>query len=154
LASASSDIRIAAWPTARPNAPSYRLFTGRIAAALVTEFKEHTMSEHRPMTVNTRQILIAAMAAAALVAGTGCAVVRDQQSVGSYVDDATLTARVKAKFAEDKTVSAMSISVETLKGVVQLSGFAKSSEEKLMAERLARGTSGVAGVRNDIIVRS
>jgi osmotically-inducible protein OsmY len=106
------------------------------------------------MNMNTRQILIAAMSAVALIAGTGCAVVRDQESVGAYIDDATLTTRVKAKFAEDKTVSAMAISVETLKGVVQLSGFAKSSEEKAMAERLARSTSGVTSVRNDIIVRS
>jgi hyperosmotically inducible periplasmic protein len=104
--------------------------------------------------MNTRHILIAAMSAAALLAGTGCAVVRDQESVGAYVDDAALTTRVKGKFAEDKTVSAMAISVETLKGVVQLSGFAKSAEEKAMAERLARNTSGVTSVRNDIIVRS
>jgi hyperosmotically inducible periplasmic protein len=104
--------------------------------------------------MNTRQILIAALSATALLAGTGCAVMRDQESVGAYVDDATLTTRVKGKFAEDKTVSAMAISVETLKGVVQLSGFAKSAEEKSMAERLARGTSGVTSVRNDIIVRS
>ena len=104
--------------------------------------------------MKTRQILIAAMTAAALLAGTGCAVTRGQESVGAYVDDATLTTRVKAKFAEDKTVSAMSISVETLKGVVQLSGFAKSTDEKSTAERLARSTSGVTAVRNDIIVRS
>jgi len=98
--------------------------------------------------------LAAVVSAVVLLTTTGCAVVRDQQSVGSYVDDATLTTRVKAKFAEDKTVSALAISVETLKGVVQLSGFAKSTEEKAMAERLARSTSGVVGVRNDIIVRS
>jgi hyperosmotically inducible periplasmic protein len=104
--------------------------------------------------MKTRQILIAAMTVAAMIAGTGCAVVRNQESVGAYVDDATLTTRVKAKFAEDKTVSAMSISVETLKGVVQLSGFAKSADEKVQAERLARNTSGVTGVRNDIIVRT
>ena len=89
----------------------------------------------------------------AVVNVTGCAVVRDQQSVGSYVDDTTLTTRIKAKFAEDKVVSAMSITVTTLKGVVQLSGFAKSVDEKMMAERLARDTSGVVSVRNDIIVR-
>lgn len=105
--------------------------------------------------MKTRHILIATLSAAALIVGTaGCAVVRDQETVGAYVDDTALTTRVKAKFADDKTVSAMSISVETLKGVVQLSGFAKSAEEKAMAERLARGTSGVTGVRNDIIVRS
>jgi hyperosmotically inducible protein len=104
--------------------------------------------------MNARQILIASVSAVALIGATGCAVTRDQQSVGAYVDDAALTTRVKAKFAEDKAVSAMAISVETLNGVVQLSGFAKSAEEKAMAERLARDTSGVRAVRNDIIVRS
>lgn len=96
----------------------------------------------------------ATVAAVAAVAGTGCSVARDQQSVGSYIDDATLTTRVKAKFAENPTVSAMAISVETLKGTVQLSGFAKSAEERQMAEKLARETSGVVGVKNDIVVRS
>ena len=48
----------------------------------------------------------------------------------------------------------MSISVETLQGVVQLSGFAKSAEEKAMAEKLARDTKGVADVKNNIIVKS
>jgi hyperosmotically inducible periplasmic protein len=104
--------------------------------------------------MNARHVLIAAMTAVGLAATTGCAVVRDQQTVGSYVDDATLTTRVKAKFADSPMVSAMSISVETLKGTVQLSGFAKSDEEKATAERLARDTSGVVAVRNDIIVRS
>ena len=71
--------------------------------------------------------LAAVVSAVALLTTSGCAVFRDQQSVGSFVDDATLTTRVKAKFAEDRTVSALAISVETLKGVVQLSGFAKSA---------------------------
>ena len=73
--------------------------------------------------------------------------------VGAYVDDTAVTTRVKAKFAADPTVSAMAISVETLKGTVQLSGFAKSAEERAMAEKLARETSGVKAVKNDIAVR-
>jgi hyperosmotically inducible periplasmic protein len=101
-----------------------------------------------------RFITAAAIATATLLTLPGCAVVRDQETPGQYIDDAALTTRVKAKFAEDKTVSAMSISVETLKGVVQLSGFAKSAEERAAAERLARSTSGVREVRNDILVRS
>jgi hyperosmotically inducible periplasmic protein len=105
--------------------------------------------------MKVRQVLIAAaVSAVALVAGTGCSVMRDQQSVGSYVDDTTVTTRVKAKFAEDPVVSAMAISVETLKGVVQLSGFAKSAQEKADAERLARAVSGVQSVKNDIVVRA
>lgn len=98
-------------------------------------------------------LALASALVATLVGTTGCSVARDQQTVGSYVDDAALTTRVKSKFAADPTVSAMSISVETLKGTVQLSGFAKSAEEKAMAEKLARETSGVVSVRNDIAVR-
>ena len=100
-----------------------------------------------------RNTLAAAVAAVALIATSGCAVVRDQQTVGQYVDDTTLTTRVKAKFAEDPVVSAMAISVETFNGMVQLSGFAKSANERSKAESLARNTSGVKGVKNDIVVR-
>lgn len=83
----------------------------------------------------------------------GCAVVRDQSSVGEYVDDATITTRVKAKFAEDPTVSAMAIKVETLKGTVQLSGFAKNATEKANAESFARKVPGVRGVDNNIVIK-
>lgn len=83
----------------------------------------------------------------------GCAVSRHQSTVGEYVDDATITTRVKAKFAEDPTVSAMAIKVETLRGSVQLSGFAKSASEKDRAGAIARATPGVGGVANDIVVK-
>ena len=101
----------------------------------------------------SRLAIAAMVAATTLVATTGCAVQRHQETVGAYVDDSAVTTKVRAKFAEDPTVSAMSIKVDTMKGVVQLSGFAKSNEERLMAERLARNTNGVSDVRNDIIVK-
>ena len=74
--------------------------------------------------------------------------------ISAYIDDATLTTRVKAKFAENPVVSALAIQVETLNGTVQLSGFAKSAQEKATAEALAREVSGVKSVRNDIIIRA
>lgn len=104
----------------------------------------------------TKPVLTLALTAALIAtvgATSGCAVARDQQTAGSYIDDTALTTRVKAKFAADPTVSAMAISVETLKGTVQLAGFAKSAEEKAMAEKLARETSGVVAVRTDIAIR-
>ncbi len=97
--------------------------------------------------------VLAAASAFAIVSITGCAVARDQQTVGAYVDDAALTTKIKARFAEDPAVAATSISVETLNGTVQLSGFAKSTTEKAAAERIARATSGVKAVKNDIVVR-
>lgn len=105
------------------------------------------------MNKSARAIAFATLVGATIIGATGCSVARNQQSVGSYVDDAGITTAVKAKFAEDKTVAATAISVETMKGTVQLSGFAKSQAEKDRAEALARGVKGVTSVRNSIVVR-
>lgn len=105
------------------------------------------------MNRTTRAITMSVLLGTAVLAATGCSVARDQQSVGSYVDDSAITAAVKAKMAEDKNVSATAISVETLKGTVQLSGFAKSQAEKDRAENIARNTKDVKAVRNSIVVR-
>ncbi|HTH95674.1 MAG TPA: BON domain-containing protein [Rhodocyclaceae bacterium] len=103
------------------------------------------------MKKNVLSLMIAGVLSATGV--VGCAVTRDQSTVGEYVDDATITTQVKAKFAEDKTVDATSISVETLRGTVQLSGFAKSSAERSQAGVLAGRVKGVKAVVNDIVIR-
>ena len=100
-----------------------------------------------------KKIALASAIAITVLYATGCAVVRDQQTVGSYVDDASITTKVKARFADDPKVSAMAIQVETLKGTVQLSGFAKSASERANAEVIAKGVTGVTRVINDISVR-
>ena len=97
-------------------------------------------------------ILAVAIALGSLVS-TGCSVASGQSSVGQYVDDATITTRVKARFADDEQVSAMRINVETLRGVVQLSGFAATQVEKDKASAIARSVPDVRSVQNDIVVR-
>ncbi len=99
-----------------------------------------------------RAIALATLTGITLLS-SGCAVVRGQETVGAYVDDAAITTAVKAKFVDDKIVSAGSISVETLNGIVQLSGFANSTAEKMQAEQIARRSKNVRSVRNDIVVR-
>lgn len=96
-------------------------------------------------------LVLAAVLSVATI--TGCAVARNQQTVGAYVDDAAITTAVKAKFVEDKTVDAGAINVQTLNGTVNLSGFAKSATERSQAERLARDVKGVREVRNTLAVR-
>jgi osmotically-inducible protein OsmY len=100
-----------------------------------------------------RNTLIAAVTAAALLATTGCAVTRKQETVGAYVDDAAITTAVKARYVDNKQVDASSIRVETLNGTVMLSGFAKNGTEKTTAEELAWKVNGVKAVRNEIAVR-
>ena len=84
---------------------------------------------------------------------TGCAVSRGQQTVGAYVDDAAMTAAVKARFVDNTTVDATAIKVETLNGTVLLSGFAKSGAERTVAESLTWKVEGVKEVKNEIVVR-
>lgn len=103
--------------------------------------------------MNTRTLLAATVTALALVTMTGCAVTRGQETIGAYVDDATITARIKARFVENPQVDAASISVETLNGTVMLSGFAKNATERTMAGDIARGVNGVKAVKNEIVVR-
>ena len=77
------------------------------------------------------------------------------QSVKESVGDAAITTKVKAAYAKDKDVSATSIKVDTdNKGVVTLSGNAKSKAEADKAVSIAKGVSGVTSVTNNIAVKA
>jgi hyperosmotically inducible protein len=103
--------------------------------------------------MNTRNILSAAAAALVLVTASGCAVTRGQESTGAYIDDSAITTSVKARFVDSASVDASAISVETMKGTVMLSGFAKNANEKSTAESIAMKVPGVVAVKNVIAVR-
>jgi hyperosmotically inducible protein len=103
--------------------------------------------------MNTRNTLTAIASAIVLITASGCAVTRGQESTGAYVDDSAITASVKTRFVESTSVDASAISVETMKGTVMLSGFAKNGTEKTTAETLAMKVPGVVGVKNQIVVR-
>jgi osmotically-inducible protein OsmY len=83
----------------------------------------------------------------------GCAGGDARQSTGEYIDDSAITAKVKSKLLSDDEVSGLAVEVETYKGVVQLSGFVDSADERRRAEKLAEEVSGVRNVRNDIRVK-
>jgi hyperosmotically inducible protein len=105
---------------------------------------------------------IAPVALAAAIAGVlavaGCSTPSGdssgETSAGTYVDDATVTAKVKTAIASDAGVkAAANVNVETDKGVVQLSGFADSKEQAARAVEAAKKVSGVREVKDDIRVR-
>jgi osmotically-inducible protein OsmY len=92
-------------------------------------------------------------AATVAVLLTACAATPTQESVGEYVDDTAITAHVKSALVSDKQVSALDVGVETFKGVVQLSGFVNSAQEKEKAAEIARTVKGVKAVENDLHVK-
>lgn len=83
----------------------------------------------------------------------GCAATPTKESTGEFVDDATITTKVKAAFIKDEVVKAFDVNVETFKGTVQLSGFVDTAEQKYRAAELARRVRGVQDVKNNITVK-
>ena len=80
----------------------------------------------------------------------GCASDAARRGVAEAVDDASITAGVKAALVGDPLLTASDINVETIQGVVQLSGFVGSAESVASAATLARTVKGVKSVRNDL----
>ena len=99
------------------------------------------------------RVLALAVLTGITLISSGCAVMRGQETTGAYIDDKVIATSVKAKLIEDRRTGGLSINVDSLNGTVALSGFAKSSDEKMAAESIARSTSGVREVRNNLIVR-
>jgi hyperosmotically inducible periplasmic protein len=85
---------------------------------------------------------------------TGCAGSATRESTGEYIDDATITTKVKAAFVKDPLVKALDVKVDTFKGAVQLSGFVDTAEQKTRAEQIAAGVNGVSTVKNNISLKS
>ena len=74
------------------------------------------------------------------------------RDVADAVGDAAVTAAVKSKFLADTTVSGLKIDVDTKDNVVTLTGTVGSAAEKAEAVRIARATSGVTSVRDNLKV--
>jgi len=76
----------------------------------------------------------------------------EDRSFGAWIDDATTTASVKSKLMGNTNTKGMKIDVDTRGDVVTLSGQVASSEEKSLAEEIARNTGDVKNVRNQLVV--
>ncbi len=100
--------------------------------------------------MNRRNLIIAAFLGVTMM---GCASTQTQESTGEYIDDTTITTKVKSKLLLSKDTTGTAISVETFKGIVQLSGFVKSEQEKQRAEEIANTVGGVKKVENKISIR-
>jgi osmotically-inducible protein OsmY len=95
-------------------------------------------------------VLIAALALTTL---GGCAATSTHESTGQYIDDSAITTAVKAAILGEPTLKVAEINVETYKGIVQLSGFVRSTDNIDTAMAVARRVKGVQSVKNDMRVK-
>ncbi len=104
-----------------------------------------------------RWVLIVTMGAAAAACSSNSEqndVERAGANAGRVIDDSVITGKVKAALVADSTTKAHQISVETFRGVVQLSGFVDNAEARSRAGQLAQQVDGVKDVKNDLELRS
>jgi len=108
------------------------------------------------MLVNKLRFIISTIFVSAIlaVATVGCAPSATSRSAGTTVDDATITAKVKTEIAKEQGLGeALSINVDTYKGVVALNGFVDSQEQVTKAMNCARRVGGVTDVKNNLTVK-
>src|SRR5262245_49187416 len=88
-------------------------------------------------------------AAIAMSALTGCKSTHEEQAEGR-TSDKKITSEVHERLKHEPAYKFNEVTVKTFDGVVQLSGFVQTSNQKLRAEEIARGVYGVSQVVNNI----
>ena len=73
--------------------------------------------------------------------------------VGNFMDDSTITAKVKAALVDHDSIKSTDISVKTDQKVVTLSGFVESQAQAEEAVKVAKGVEGVTSVSDKLHVR-
>jgi hyperosmotically inducible periplasmic protein len=74
-------------------------------------------------------------------------------TVGTKIDDATVTGRVKSALLADPGIKSFDISVVTFKGEVQLAGFVNDQGQIDQATQIARAAEGASGVKNELMIK-
>jgi len=114
-----------------------------------------TTNEQKGVTaMKKRNMLIGCFVLLMLIATlAACASTSKQSGTGEYVDDSVITTKVKSMLGADDFLKSFEISVETYKGIVQLSGFVDSQKAVDKAGEIARGVKGVKSVKNNLNVK-
>ena len=104
--------------------------------------------------MKTRNMFIGYFVLLVLIATfSACGSTSKQTSPGEYVDDSVITTKVKTMLATNDFLKSFEISVETYKGIVQLSGFVDSQKAIDKAGEIASGVKGVKSLKNNLNVK-
>jgi len=100
----------------------------------------------------TRQAISIFIVFLSLCMLSACAEWRSDKSLGENIDDSNIVAAVKAKLLANKDVPSKNISVNSQKGIVQLSGFVNNAHSAELALHITESVRGVRNVINHLEV--
>ena len=99
-------------------------------------------------------ILVASFGGMLVLSGmTGCSTTNDERSAGRTIDDEQITEDVEEELQDEVVYKFDDVDVKTFNGVVQLSGFVNTEDQKRRAGELAEHVRGVAQVVNNITLK-
>lgn len=100
------------------------------------------------------QKLVLSLAVAATLAGlAGCACPTSDRTAGRVIDDRKVTGKVKHALANEPVYKYEDVTVTTHNGIVQLSGWATTDDQRAQAGQIASRTEGVYDVINNISIK-
>ena len=88
-----------------------------------------------------------------IVFSIGIALPAFAESVGKYIDDATITAKVKQAILADSQLSVLQVKVDTTHGVVLLSGAVDTKAQESEAVKVAEKINGVVSVTDNMSIK-
>lgn len=100
--------------------------------------------------VKLQRIMKTLVSIGLITAFLGCATTQKRETTGQFIDDSTITTKVKAAIFSEPGLKTLQITVNTHNGIVQLSGFVDSSQNVNKAGEVAGRVAGVAEVKNDL----
>jgi hyperosmotically inducible protein len=106
-----------------------------------------------PSMLTFKHALFGMGAAVAILGLAGCASNKDEsRSEGRVVDDRKITAQVQEQLANEPVYKYRDVDAKTFAGVVQLSGFVATEDQKARAAAVAQSVPGVIQVVNSLTV--
>jgi hyperosmotically inducible protein len=104
------------------------------------------MTKHRPA--------IKLLTLSALALSLGLAAPAFAETTGQLIDDVTITAKVKEAILADPQLKVMEVKVDTIKGVVTLSGGVDTRTQEADAVIVAKQIEGVKMVTDNMSIKS
>ena len=104
--------------------------------------------------MTTRFFKTALLTVAAVSSLAACDMISGRESPGQYATDTAISTKVKMAFTQDPVIAAkpFQINVETMQGIVQLSGFVDNADIEHRAVAAARKVDGVRDVKDSLVV--
>jgi len=98
---------------------------------------------------------VIAASLAAVLSTSGCSAIGGEAiPTAADIDDTVISSTITSRHARSKAVAITGITVETLYGVVLLTGFAATPQEKMKAQNIASEVDGVKAIHNEIVIQA